>query len=276
MNVKPHWLAFRVVAASSRNNLNLGTNQQFAAVLAARLDVRLYFSQNDDVAPCASPKRSWSFRLRACISPDPPYVQGDLQQGETSERKFVPQRRTKAMSSIQNSADVYMASLKGVKVEIPNNPYLTEEGELARPGQKLSPEQIAPSLPPSPKQQPPTSTTMTYTERLKLARAAKSAGTTTTTPPTARATAPAPAVDVSSNAPAAVAPDTRQPATPVVSYAEKLKLAREAKAVSVAGSPPPPPVQTVRATPFPVPSRLRPDAFEDADLEEDDTHAKVR
>lgn len=220
-------------------------------------------------------------------------MQGDFQQDGEFKRDLGPQRRTKAVSAIKNSADVYMASLKGIKIEIPDNPHMAKDEEIRGPGQQPSPDPIVPTpmLEPTSDPKTPKGSSMSYADRLKLAREAKIAATetSTTAPPSADS---ALSTDSVSRVPAAAAvstvADSPQPTVGTgMSYTEKLKQAREAKAAGIAGptSPNPSPtrdgggrsqVETARATPAPDPARMRQVAFGSADWEDDDTQSKVR
>eukprot|EP00752_Nemacystus_decipiens_P002909 g2707.t1 len=121
-----------------------------------------------------------------------------------------PQRRTQATWSVQNKADAYMASLKGIKVDLAeDNPYLKKESlEEIPPQQRIL-------VPPAPPERP-LGPKMTYAERLKLAKQAKdgSSGSAASDAATAPVTSDAP------------------------SSPEKPKAAPEVK---VAATPPPPP-----------------------------------
>lgn len=221
-------------------------------------------------------------------------MQGDFQQDGEFKRDLGPQRRTKAVSAIKNSADVYMASLKGIKVEIPDNPHMAKDEEIRGPGQQSLPEPIVPPPMLEPTSDPKTAKgpSMSYADRLKLAREAKIASTETTTTTAAPGADSAPSYDSVSRVPTTTAvgtvSDSPQPTVGVrMSYAEKLKQAREAKETGIAGSTSPNPlptrsdgarsqVETARATPVPDPASTRQVAFGSADWEDDDTEAKVK
>lgn len=156
-----------------------------------------------------------------------------------------------------------MASLKGIKVDIPDNPYMNEEGELVQPRQQPPPRQLPPRPPPPPKR--PLGATMTYAEKMRLAKEGGRPDSVAAEP-----------------AAASAAPKTPPPAAPTLSYAERTKQAREAAGAEVASTsqraPPAArdPVEIVEAAPAPAPTRLlEPEAAGSAILGEDAAHAKV-
>ena len=158
------------------------------------------------------------------------------------EAKPIPQKRTSSTFSITNKADAYMASLKGIKVELAENPHLAEGGDPAKQDQGRSPPRLSPRLPPPPK--PPLGPTMSYAEKLKLAEEGKRPGAAATpaaAAPQAVAAPAAPAASLGSETP-----------PPTLSYSERLKQAQEAKR-SVAAAPAAPaarpPVQEMPSAP---------------------------
>ncbi|CAN0181010.1 unnamed protein product, partial [Ectocarpus fasciculatus] len=168
--------------------------------------------------------------------PNRPQPAALLPSGEDYEQAK-PQKRTAASWSIQNKADQYMASLKGIKVELADdNPYMKKESLVEEPQQPVwRPPPVAPT--------PPLGPQMSYAEKLKLAKGAKAAGTATAAAPSSTvvaapvATLP-PAIEMPP-------PPASSSESPALSYAEKLKQAQEAKAAAGSGvvqkSVPPPP-----------------------------------
>lgn len=174
----------------------------------------------------------------------------------------VPQKRTSSTFSVTNKADAYMASLKGIKIDLPESP---------RPAQAPAPRLTPPQLPPTPKS--PLGPSMSYAEKLKLAKEGKLA-------PQAAAT---PAVPVAPATPAASrVSETPPPST--LSYSERLKQAQEAKGAAVAAPAQPapvpaarPPVEEGQVSRSAAPVRLlEQEVPESALLGEDAARAKVR
>eukprot|EP00903_Cladosiphon_okamuranus_P007760 g7516.t1 len=165
-----------------------------------------------------------------------------------------PQKRSQATWSIQNKADAYIASLKGIKVDLPeDNPYLKKErmGEIPPEGRML--------VPPAPPQRP-LGPKMTYTERLRLAKQAKAAA------------------DSGSAAPAAAAAPAASVAA--VSSPEKLKPVPEVNAAATPPAPPTPPPRSppaaaAAASATPTARLLEQEVPGRALLSEDDAKAKM-
>lgn len=135
----------------------------------------------------------------------------------------MPTKRTKSSFSVQNKADVYMASLKGIKVDLPDNPHMNENGELSRLREQKSSPPVPPTPPPPPQSpsKPPAGPTMTYKEKLRLAR---EGGNTVAGAPPVAGTAPV----GGTSEPAAYQPPPMPPAPPApMSYAERMKQARK-------------------------------------------------
>ncbi len=170
-----------------------------------------------------------------------------------------PQKRTQATWSIQNKADAYIASLKGIKVDLPDeNPYLKKQQSL----EELPPQRVP--RPPPPPPAPPLGPKMTYAERLRLAKEAKATGSDATaaapsapppTAPAAGAAAPVAGPRVETQVP--------PPAPPALGGSEEPERAREDKAV-------------VDAPPAPPRNALEQDIPEIALMGEDAAQAKVR
>lgn len=196
-----------------------------------------------------------------------------LPSGEDYER-VKPQKRTAASWSIQNKADQYMASLKGIKVELADdNPYLKKESLVEEPQQ---PVRRRPPTPPK----PPLGPQMSYAEKLKLAKRAKAAGTATAAAPSSNAVAaPVATLPPATEAPPPPAPSSGSPA---LSYAEKLKQAQAEKAAAGNGvapksvPPPPPRPPAAAAAVAPASRRLLEQEMPSGGLiDEGDSQAKV-
>lgn len=116
--------------------------------------------------------------------PPRPFVQPEFIPSPEEYEPVRPQKRTSASWSIQNKADAYMASLKGITVELPDdNPYLKE--------QLL--EELPQRMPPPPPPKPPVGPKMSYAERLKLAKGGGTGGAVAAaSPPASKAAVPAP------------------------------------------------------------------------------------
>ncbi|CAM9826543.1 unnamed protein product [Ectocarpus sp. 12 AP-2014] len=192
--------------------------------------------RGEPLPPREGPLLSASPPTETATSDVPDKSAAPLPSGEDYER-VKPQKRTAASWSIQNKADQYMASLKGIKVELADdNPYLKKESLVEEPQQPVR-------RPPAPAPKPPLGPQMSYAEKLKLAKRAKAADTATAAAPSSNAVAaPVATLPPATEAPPSPAPSSGSPA---LSYAEKLKQAQAEKAAAgnrvVPKSVPPPP-----------------------------------
>ena len=168
-----------------------------------------------------------------------------------------PQKRTQATWSIQNKADAYIASLKGIKVDLPeDNPYLKKESleEDVPPQRRILMPPAPPTRPLGPK--------MSYAERLKLAKEAKAGES-------GSAAAPA----------AAEAPAAAPAASAAPRSAEKPRPAPEVTTAATPPPPPPPaspPVSVATSAASPTTRLLEQEVPESSLLGEDAAKAKVR
>ncbi|CAB1100812.1 unnamed protein product [Ectocarpus sp. CCAP 1310/34] len=209
--------------------------------------------RGEPLPPREGPLLSASPPTGTATSDVPDKSAAPLTSGEDYER-VKPQKRTAASWSIQNKADQYIASLKGIKVELADdNPYLNKESLVEEPQRSVR-------RPPPPAPTPPLGPQMSYAEKLKLAKMAKAAGKATASAPSSNAVA----APVATLPPATKAPPP--PATssgsPALSYAEKLKQAQAEKSAAGNGvvpksvPPPPPPPSAAAATVAPASRRL--------------------
>lgn len=172
------------------------------------------------------------------------------------------------MAKINNKADVYMASLKGIEVEITDNPHMAQQPSLIEQ-EPLPPMRSILSPPPA---QKPATPSLSYKDKLRLAREGKLAGAGA--PQTA---APAAAVSTSIRAEL----EAPAPAKPTLSYAEKLNQAHEARAEAASGvdatarSAPAPLPQSVPPTRAPIPARSSVEGFDSDFQGEDVAQTKV-
>ncbi|CBJ33292.1 hypothetical protein Esi_0455_0006 [Ectocarpus siliculosus] len=230
--------------------------------------------RGEPLPPREGPLLSASPPTETATSDVPDKSAAPLSSGEDYER-VKPQKRTAASWSIQNKADQYMASLKGIKVELADdNPYL-KESLVEEPRQPVR-------RPPPPPPKPPLGPQMSYAEKMKLAKGAKAAGTATAAAPSSNVVAaPVATLPPATEAPPPPAPSSGSPA---LSYAEKLKQAQAQKAAagngvfpkSVPPPPPPPPPTAAAAAVAPASRRLLEQDMPSGGLvDEGDSQAKM-
>ncbi|CAN0318952.1 unnamed protein product, partial [Ectocarpus sp. 8 AP-2014] len=228
--------------------------------------------RGEPLPPREGPLLSASPPTETATSDVPDKSAAPLPSGEDYER-VKPQKRTAASWSIQNKADQYMASLKGIKVELADdNPYLKKESLVEEPQQPVR-------RPPPPAPKPPLGPQMSYAEKLKLAKGAKAPGTATAAAPSSNVVAaPVATLPPATEAPPPPAPSSGSPA---LSYAEKLKQAQAEKAAAGNGVapksvPPPPPPPAAAAAVAPASRRLLEQDIPSGGLvDEGDSQAKM-